>query len=62
MKGSNSSDEFRFLSWHLVDTFIYFSHHLLTIPPIPWIASAHRNGVEILGESMDPKFQRLAKL
>lgn len=49
MKGSSSSDDFRFLSWHLVDTFVYFSHQLLTIPPIPWIFSAHRNGVEILG-------------
>ncbi len=31
-----------FLHWSLIDTFVYFSHHLITIPPPGWIAAAHR--------------------
>ena len=34
---------------HLIDTFIYFSHKLVTIPPSPWINTLHRNGVRALG-------------
>ena len=32
-----------------VQTFIYFSHKLVCIPPPSWINVAHRNGVSILG-------------
>ncbi|GJN89732.1 hypothetical protein Rhopal_002721-T1 [Rhodotorula paludigena] len=35
--------------WHLVDTFIYFSHHRVSCPPPDWIRSAHVNGTKILG-------------
>ena len=34
---------------HLIDTFIYFSLHLFSIPPSPWINTLHRNGVQVLG-------------
>ncbi|EWC45568.1 hypothetical protein DRE_05426 [Drechslerella stenobrocha 248] len=34
---------------HLVTTFVYFSHHRVTIPPAPWINLMHKNGVRILG-------------
>ncbi|KAF3216230.1 hypothetical protein TWF191_009061 [Orbilia oligospora] len=34
---------------HLVSTFVYFSHHRVTIPPAPWINVMHKNGVRILG-------------
>ncbi|KAF3284146.1 hypothetical protein TWF970_011365 [Orbilia oligospora] len=34
---------------HLVSTFVYFSHHRVTIPPVPWINVMHKNGVRILG-------------
>ena len=33
----------------MIDTFVYFSHHLITIPPPCWIDAAHRNGVPVLG-------------
>lgn len=32
-----------------VSTFVYFSHHLITIPPPTWINTCHRNGVKVLG-------------
>ncbi|KAF9103397.1 hypothetical protein BGX27_010600 [Mortierella sp. AM989] len=35
--------------WNHVDTFIYFSHHRITIPPPVWTNAAHKNGVRCLG-------------
>jgi endo-beta-N-acetylglucosaminidase D len=32
-----------------VDTFIYFSHKLVCVPPPTWTNTLHRNGVEALG-------------
>ena len=32
-----------------VDTFVYFSHKLVAIPPVSWINLMHKNGVKILG-------------
>ncbi|CAF0799991.1 unnamed protein product [Rotaria sordida] len=40
---------YRFFRWHLIDIFVYFSHELVTIPPLVWIDCAHKNGVQILG-------------
>ncbi|KAF3906669.1 hypothetical protein ABW20_dc0109960 [Dactylellina cionopaga] len=34
---------------HLVSTFVYFSHHRVTIPPAPWVNLMHKNGVRVLG-------------
>ncbi|KAF3907130.1 hypothetical protein ABW21_db0204803 [Orbilia brochopaga] len=34
---------------HLVSTFIYFSHHRVTIPPASWINLMHKNGIPVLG-------------
>jgi len=48
--GCASIDEaFRITHWHLIDTFVYFSHHLVTVPPAQWIAVAHRHGTQVLG-------------
>lgn len=35
--------------WSLVDIFVYFSHHTITIPPVSWTSAAHTNHVLVLG-------------
>lgn len=32
-----------------ISTFVYFSHHLISIPPPTWTNTCHRNGVKVLG-------------
>ncbi|KAL0122537.1 hypothetical protein PUN28_007324 [Cardiocondyla obscurior] len=49
LQGSTSHDSYTFYYWSIVDTFVYFSHHFVTIPPCGWITTAHRHGVKILG-------------
>eukprot|EP00892_Ulva_mutabilis_P012125 jgi/Ulvmu1/9285/UM050_0034.1 len=48
-QGCASSDTYLFEFWQCVDTFIYFSHVLVTIPPVGWINAAHQNGAKMLG-------------
>jgi endo-beta-N-acetylglucosaminidase D len=48
-QGFNVANAFSFYHWNLIDMFIYFSHHFVTIPPESWINSAHTNNVRILG-------------
>lgn len=38
-----------FHHWSYVDTFVYFSHALICVPPAHWTRAAHRNGVRVLG-------------
>ena len=40
---------FRLHALDLCDTFIYFSHHLLSFPPSSWVSLCHRQGVRCLG-------------
>ncbi|XP_035204739.1 cytosolic endo-beta-N-acetylglucosaminidase-like [Stegodyphus dumicola] len=47
--GCKAEDCYYFTHWSLVDIFVYFSHHLVTIPPCGWISAAHNNGVKVLG-------------
>eukprot|EP00002_Diphylleia_rotans_P028042 TRINITY_DN5651_c0_g5_i1.p1 TRINITY_DN5651_c0_g5~~TRINITY_DN5651_c0_g5_i1.p1 ORF type:complete len:987 (-),score=194.36 TRINITY_DN5651_c0_g5_i1:169-3129(-) len=47
--GVNHANIYNFKYWQFVDTFIYFSHHRLSIPPLSWIHAAHKNGVRIMG-------------
>lgn len=49
VNGSTKHNEYRFFHWAGIDTFIYFSHQLVTIPPPVWINSAHLHGTKILG-------------
>ena len=32
-----------------IDTFVYFSHKLVCVPPSAWTNTMHRNGVKVLG-------------
>ena len=47
--GTDNPDFYNFYHWAQIDTFVYFSHHLVTIPPLMWIDTAHKNGVNVLG-------------
>ncbi len=46
-QGCECRDPFYISHWHLIDTFVYFSHSFVTIPPPGWINSAHRHDVEV---------------
>lgn len=35
--------------FQFVETFVYFSHKLVCVPPPTWTNSMHRNGVQVLG-------------
>ncbi|KAH7943252.1 hypothetical protein HPB52_006571 [Rhipicephalus sanguineus] len=47
--GSDDASAYRFHHWQIIDTFIYYSHQMVTIPPPGWISAAHRHGVKVLG-------------
>ncbi|CAL7935875.1 unnamed protein product [Xylocopa violacea] len=49
INGSKSYDSYLFYHWSVIDTFVYFSHYFITIPPFGWINAAHNHGVKILG-------------
>ncbi|KII83369.1 glycoside hydrolase family 85 protein [Plicaturopsis crispa FD-325 SS-3] len=46
---SPSALSYTFNFWSACDTFVYFSHRRVTVPPPGWINAAHRQGVKILG-------------
>ncbi|KAJ2929356.1 hypothetical protein H1R20_g7745, partial [Candolleomyces eurysporus] len=43
------SKSYTFNWWSSTDSFNYFSHHRITIPPPEWITAAHRAGSTMLG-------------
>ena len=40
---------FRVEQMHMVDTFVYFSHNLVSIPPPAWTNVGHAHGALVLG-------------
>ncbi len=48
-----------------IDTFIYFSHKLVCVPPPTWTNTLHRNGVKVLGtfilEPQSPDIDRMLR-
>lgn len=47
--GCTDPNSYRFHHWQILDTFVYYSHHLVTIPPACWISAGHLHGVKVLG-------------
>ncbi|CAH0398116.1 unnamed protein product [Chilo suppressalis] len=47
--GTGSYDAYTFYNWAGIDIFCYFSHHLITIPPLGWINVGHAHGVKVIG-------------
>lgn len=48
-QGNDYSVIYNIQYWSHIDTFIYFSHNRVSIPPPVWTNAAHRNGVLCLG-------------
>ncbi|KAF9186795.1 hypothetical protein BGZ51_001590 [Haplosporangium sp. Z 767] len=48
-QGGNDSNIYSIQYWSHIDTFIYFSHHRISMPPPVWTNAAHRNGVRSVG-------------
>lgn len=49
VNGTDNPEEYKFLLWSCIDTFVYFSHKLVTVPPLCWINAGHTHGVKVLG-------------
>jgi endo-beta-N-acetylglucosaminidase D len=62
---SNGVDEESYTCEYLqfIDTFIYFSHKLICVPPSSWTNLLHRNGVKVLGTLLvEPQTQDAERL
>lgn len=55
INGSTSHSSYLFYHWSVIDTFVYFSHYFVTIPPFGWINAAHDHGVKVLGTVITEK-------
>ncbi|XP_008283953.1 cytosolic endo-beta-N-acetylglucosaminidase [Stegastes partitus] len=49
IQGTHTEAPYAFYHWQYIDIFNYFSHLLVTIPPVVWTNAAHRHGVVVLG-------------
>jgi endo-beta-N-acetylglucosaminidase D len=58
-------ENFAFEYLQYIETFVYFSHRLVTIPPATWTNTLHRNGVKSLGtfivEPQTPGLENILK-
>ncbi len=59
-QGDQDSDYYRLTQWSSIDTFVYFSHALVTIPPPGWTNAAHSNAVPVRHLQVLPQSQILA--
>ncbi|KAH7955597.1 hypothetical protein HPB52_001693 [Rhipicephalus sanguineus] len=50
INGCDSPHGYRFHHWQLIDSFVYYAHHLVTIPPPGWISAGHIHGVKVLAK------------
>ncbi|XP_034045574.1 cytosolic endo-beta-N-acetylglucosaminidase [Thalassophryne amazonica] len=48
-QGTNSEAPYAFYHWQYIDIFNYFTHKLVTVPPVVWTNAAHKHGVAVLG-------------
>ena len=48
-QGSNVIPPYSINGWNQIDSFCYFSHNFITIPPPCWTNLGHRHGVKVLG-------------
>ncbi|CAI5947019.1 unnamed protein product [Closterium sp. NIES-65] len=48
-QGSARSEVYRAWEWDSVDVWVYFSHHLVTLPPVAWSNCCRTHGVQVLG-------------
>ena len=49
-QGSSLTDNvYNFSHWQYVDSFYYYMHQLVSVPPTVWVNAAHRNGGTALG-------------
>nr|XP_033816155.1 cytosolic endo-beta-N-acetylglucosaminidase [Geotrypetes seraphini] len=49
IQGSDGQDFYTFYHWQYIDIFVYFTHHMFTLPPVCWTNTAHKHGVSVLG-------------
>ncbi|CAI5518875.1 unnamed protein product [Closterium sp. Naga37s-1] len=46
-QGSARSEVYRAWEWDSVDVWVYFSHHLVTLPPVAWSNCCRTHGVQV---------------
>uniref|UniRef100_A0AAY4AVR5 Cytosolic endo-beta-N-acetylglucosaminidase n=2 Tax=Denticeps clupeoides TaxID=299321 RepID=A0AAY4AVR5_9TELE len=49
IQGAEVETPYAFYHWDYIDIFNYFSHNMVTIPPVCWTNTAHKHGVLSLG-------------
>uniref|UniRef100_A0A3P9HP78 Cytosolic endo-beta-N-acetylglucosaminidase n=1 Tax=Oryzias latipes TaxID=8090 RepID=A0A3P9HP78_ORYLA len=49
IQGTNAETPYAFYHWCCIDIFNYFTHQLVSIPPVQWTNAAHKHGVIVLG-------------
>jgi hypothetical protein len=46
---ASTGNVYNFSHWQYLDSFYYYFHQLVSVPPTVWVNAAHRNGVTALG-------------